>query len=251
MEYKAIEFMVFPAMVGSFDAIFPEYKPKERTVREFWERTAPILEKQGRGSKAAVAALKVKFSLPAVRGPADITSVMLEELCPPGFRQEQPATFIKVLDHLNKLHHEKDLFGALDASGIRGEPIKIHTNDETPYDYGHMGAWKNGGEDDLKIKMDIVNGLIESGAFRKYDPDKDPTPWVHAVNWVPKPGDKKWRMAVDYRPLNARTVAGVNNVMPTVAWSLQQQVGFDLYHMFDMSDYFFQLHLVRVMLFRS
>ena len=69
--------------------------------------------------------------------------------------------------------------------------------------------------------------------------------WVARAFLVPKPGNNKWRLVIDYRWLNSQ-LKGKNFPLPFIEDQLANQHGNFLFTLLDLEDGFHQMHLEEV-----
>lgn len=116
----------------------------------------------------------------------------------------------------------------------------IPTTRDEPYNAGHLGAWRKFSPAQLASAKQQIDAHVRSGKWVWYNPQLHATPWVHALVFALKDQDTP-RLAVNYIPLNERTISVDQSGQPSAAHCLTEMIGYDRYLSLDAADWHFQL----------
>ena len=116
----------------------------------------------------------------------------------------------------------------------------IPTTSDKPYNEGHLGAFRRFSPEQLKSVKDQIDANVLAGRWVWYNPQLHQEPWVHSLVYALKDATTA-RLAVNFIPLNRRTVPIDQTGQPSAAYCLNAMQGYERYVALDAENWFFQL----------
>lgn len=116
----------------------------------------------------------------------------------------------------------------------------IPTTSDEPYNEAHLGAFRRFSPEQLKSVKDQIDANVLAGRWVWYNKQLHKEPWVHSLVYALKDANTA-RLAVNFIPLNKRTVPIDQTGQPSASYCLNAMQGYDSYVGLDAENWFHQL----------
>ena len=141
------------------------------------------------------------------------------------------------------INEYEDVFSPLDSEHMVAEPMKLRLKDNTDEDAVYMKQGRMNQQQETYL-LEFATKLEQLGILIEATPDTEGRTWNSRVNLIneTKEGDIKYRLTLDYAPVNKKLTATTSNI-PRVEELIQNTSGMKCLGKFDLTKYFYQIPL--------